>query len=451
MNAWELVKSRLENTLTKDAFSNWVSRTELASSDGDLLRVSVPDGATREYMELDYSPSVSAALRYLDLPFRRVEYFVYTDDHAASIFAKASVREAAAAHTFRESRPLSDPLAGTAVQLNSRYTFDTFVVGPCNQFAHAAAQAVARVPSRSYNPLFIYGGVGMGKTHLMHAIGKALMTNHPGMRIVYTTSERFINLMIQCIKDDNLSRFHHHFRSADALLVDDIQFIGGKERTQDEFFYTFNELYDHQKQIVISSDSQPKQISGLVERVRSRFEWGLMVDVQPPDLETKMAILDKKAEQEGIELPEEVRVFIARHTRSNLRELEGALVKLIAYSSVTGIKITMGMAEQVLKYMTVGTERKITIDSVIRAVADKTGLQPSQLKQKTNAWNISYPRQIAMYIAKEVTRASLPEIGRAFGGKHHTTVLHSIEKIEEKRHGDPDLQKLINSLIDSFN
>lgn len=452
MNAWEQVKAHLRNTLTTDAFTNWVARSELSEIHGDVIRVSVPDAATREYMEIDYANAVNVALRHLDLPFARVDYLVSNpnSDSGLSSLPVPGVRAGDSGATYSTSRFVVDPFSNTAVQLNARFTFDSFVVGPCNQFAHAAAQAVARMPSRSYNPLFIYGGVGMGKTHLMHAIGRALINNHPGMRIVYTTSERFINLMIQCIKDDNLNRFHQHFRSADVLLVDDIQFIGGKERTQDEFFYTFNELYDHQKQIVISSDSQPKQISGLVERLRSRFEWGLMVDVQPPDLETKMAILDKKAEQEGIELPEEVRVFVARHTRSNLRELEGALIKLIAYSSVSNMKITMSMAEQVLKYMTAGSDRKVTIDAVIKAVADKTGLQPSQLKQKTNAWNISYPRQIAMYIAKDVTRASLPEIGKAFGGKHHTTVLHSIEKIEEKRHGDPDLQKLINNIMDTF-
>ncbi|MDZ4799657.1 MAG: chromosomal replication initiator protein DnaA [Bryobacteraceae bacterium] len=443
MNAWDHIKSQLQNTLSTDAFGNWVARTDLVDAEGDTLRIAVPDKATKDYMELDYSQAVHNAIRYLQLPFRRVEYSLPVQPQVSS--------QASNGFAYSDSGPAtSDPFAATSVQLNARFTFESFVVGPCNQFAHAAAQAVASMPSRSYNPLFIYGGVGMGKTHLMHAIGRALLANHNGMRIVYTTSERFINLMIQCIKSDTMSRFHQYFRSADVLLVDDIQFLSGKERTQDEFFYTFNELYDHQKQIVISSDSQPKQIGNLVERLRSRFEWGLMVDVQPPDLETKMAILDKKAEAEGIELPEEVRVFIARHTKSNLRELEGALIKLIAYASVSRAPITMGMAEQVLRYMTVGADRKVSIDMVIRAVAEKHGLQPAQLRQKTNAWNISYPRQIAMYIARDLCRASLPEIGKAFGGKHHTTVLHSVEKIEDKRQSDPDLQKLINSIIDSL-
>jgi chromosomal replication initiator protein len=271
------------------------------------------------------------------------------------------------------------------------------------------------------------------------------------MRLAYTSGERFMNEMINCIKLDRLPLFHQHYRNADVLLVDDVHFLAGKERTQEEFFHTFNELYDHQKQIVISSDSSPKNISGLVERVRSRFEWGLIVDVQPPDLETKMAILDKKADAEGIELPSDVRIFIATKTKSNVRELEGALIKLIAYASVTGSPINLAMAQQSLKYLIHPQERKITMELIQRAVAEKFGLQFAQLKQKTNAHNISFPRQVAMYIVKELTSASLPEIGRAFGGKHHTTVLHSVQKIDGLRQKDPDLNRLVHSIIDSFN
>ena len=262
-------------------------------------------------------------------------------------------------------------LFAPSITLNPKFTFDSFVVGSCNQFAHAAAQAVVTNPSRTYNPLFIYGGVGMGKTHLMHAIGRSLVDHHASMRIIYTSSERFMNEMITCIKNDRMQLFHRHYRSADALLIDDIQILAGKERTMEEFFHTFNDLFEHQKQIVISSDTPPKNTPGLVERLRSRFEWGLMVDVQPPDLETKMAILDKKAEAEGIALPEEVRIFIATKTKQNVRELEGALTKLIAYSSVTGSPITLPMAQQVLKHLTVGGERRITIESIVKAVAEK--------------------------------------------------------------------------------
>jgi chromosomal replication initiator protein len=309
---------------------------------------------------------------------------------------------------------------------------------------------VANSPSRSYNPLFIYGGVGVGKTHLMHAIGRALLERYAGMRIVYTSSERFMNEMITSIRGDRMPAFHRHYRQADVLLIDDIHILAGREGTQEEFFHTFNELYDHQKQIVISSDSAPKSTPGLVERLRSRFEWGLMVDIQAPDLETKMAILDKKAELEGIRLPEDVRNYIATKTKSNVRELEGALIKLVAYSSVTASPINLAMAQQILKYLIPNQERRINMDSVLRAVAEKFQLQPSQLKQKTNARQISYPRQIAMYLMKELTQSSLPEIGRAFGGKHHTTVLHSVQKIDKLRQKDADLNRLIHSVIDSI-
>jgi chromosomal replication initiator protein len=276
------------------------------------------------------------------------------------------------------------------------------------------------------------------------------MDNYASMRIVYTSSERFMNEMITSIRLQKMPLFHEHYRSADVLLVDDIQILGRKEGTQDEFFYTFNELYENQKQIVISSDSQPKEIPGLLDRLRSRFEWGLLVDIQPPDLETKMAILDKKAEEEGVELPEDVRVFIATKTKSNIRELEGALVKLIAYASMTGEKITLAMTQQALKNLIHTTERKITIDAIIRAVAAKHNLQPGQLKQKSNRREIARPRQVAMYLTKELTQASLPEIGRAFGGKHHTTVLHSVRRIDELRQKDPDMNHLIQILIDSI-
>jgi chromosomal replication initiator protein len=335
------------------------------------------------------------------------------------------------------------------ITLNPHFTFDSFVVGACNQFAHAAAQSVAINPSRSYNPLFIYGGVGMGKTHLMHAIGRALMARGR-MRIIYTTSERFTNEVVTGIKHERMPQLRARYRNADVLLIDDIQSLGTKERTQEEFFHTFNELHDAQKQIVISSDCPPKDISGLVERLRSRFEWGLMADIQPPDLETKMAILEKKAEVIGIRLPSDVCTYIAQKAKSNVRELEGALVKLSAYSELTATHITIGMAQQVLKDLLQKLERRITIDSIQKAVAERFAIKPAQLKEKSNRKEIVVPRQVAMYLVKELTPASLPEIGRAFGGKHHTTVIHSISKIAAAKAGDPDLNKLINSLIDSF-
>jgi chromosomal replication initiator protein len=385
-------------------------------------------------MEQEYSEQIRTCIAELNLPFQNIVYMAHssfaapTDSHAPEpIFASATG------------------------QLNPRFGFDNFVVGSCNQFAHAAARAVSSSPSRSYNPLFIYGGAGLGKTHLLHAIGQSLVTTYPGMRVVYTSSERFMNEMIACFKCDRMPSFHRHYRTCDALLIDDVQVIAGKPRTEEEFFYTFNELYENGKQIVICSDSAPKNTPNLVDRLRSRFEWGLMVDIQPPDPETKMAILDKKAELEGITLPDDVRIYLATKTKSsNVRELEGALVKLVAYSSVTGSPITLTMAQQVLKYLIPGQERRVTMDSVIRAVAERFQLQPAQLKQKTNARQISYPRQIAMYLIKELTHASLPEIGRVFGGKHHTTVLHSVQKIDRLRHNDSDLNQTIHNVMDSI-
>jgi chromosomal replication initiator protein len=439
MNMWELIKTKLASKLSSEAFQNWFGKTALRQIEDGTLWVSVPSEPARRYIEQEYSDLIESAIRELALPLRGVVF----EAAMASGEASGSTRP-----VFQESELVFQK---ASAHLNPRFTFDSFVVGSCNQFAHAAAKAVATGPAQRYNPLFIHGGVGMGKTHLMHAIGRSLMDNYGSLRIVYTSSERFMNEMITSLKMQKMPLFHQHYRSADVLLVDDIQILGRKEATQDEFFYTFNELYENQKQIVISSDSPPKEIPGLLERLRSRFEWGLMVDIQPPDLETKMAILEKKADAEGVRLPEDVRVFIATKTKSNMRELEGALVKLIAYASITGETITLPMAQQALKHLVHTGDRRVTIDSIIRAVAAKHSLQPAQLKQKTNRREIARPRQIAMYLTKELTQASLPEIGRAFGGKHHTTVLHSIRRVEELRRNDTDLNRLIQNVIDSLN
>lgn len=422
--------------MTEEAYRNWILKTEFGGLDANVLRVRVPDDVSRQWLEQEYGTQIRAAITELALPVNSVKYEIGT----GSLHSNGVGTTASGDVTF----------APPTTQLNPKFSFENFVVGSSNQFAHAAAQAVANAPSKSYNPLFLYGGVGVGKTHLMHAIGRSLLQQYASMRIVYTPGERFMNEMIACIKSDRMPVFHRHYRSADVLLVDDIQILSGKERTQEEFFHTFNELYDHQKQIVISSDSAPKNTPGLVERLRSRFEWGLMVDIQPPDLETKMAILDKKAEAEGIALPEDVRIFIARNTKSNVRELEGALVKLIAYSSVTGHRIGMDMAQQILKHLGQSSDKRVHLDSILRVVADHYGLQPAQLRQKTNARRIAVPRQVAMYIVKELMQSSLPEIGRMFGGKHHTTVLHSVQKIEELRHKDPELNRLLHNLMDSI-
>ncbi len=432
-NVWAQIKTFLQSKVTTEAYRNWIQNTEQESLEGTTLRVRVPDELTKQWMEQEFPEQIRSALDHLALPVRTIRY----DIGAAPLAAPSPSGELIA-------------FANPITQLNTRFSFDTFVVGSSNQFAHAAAKAVATSPSRSYNPLFIYCGAGLGKTHLMHAIGQSLFQHYGSMRIVYTAGERFMNEMVTCIKTDRMNSFHRHYRSADVLLVDDIHILAGKERTQEEFFHTFNELYDHQKQIVLTSDSAPKNTPGLVERLRSRFEWGLMVDIQPPDLETKMAILTKKAEAEGIDLPDDVRLYIARHTKSSVRELEGALVKLVASSAVLGHKINLAMAQQALKHLGQTPEKRVHNDAILKAVAEHFGLQVSQLRQKTNARHIAYPRQVAMYIIKELTQASLPEIGRMFGGKHHTTVLHSIQKIEQLRTKDQDVHKMLNNLIDSI-
>lgn len=441
-NVWERIKVRLQQDLASESYQSWFARTSYHGESSDELVVAVPDSHTKEWIEKEFGDRVLSAARALSLPYSKIRYAVSN----AQANGNGHSDNGNAAPTQAPDQLFEEATS----RLNARYTFDGFVVGSCNQFAHAAAKAVTEQPARSYNPLFIYGGVGMGKTHLVHAIGHALLSRYPETRVVSTTGERFMNQLITCIRTDRMSLFHQYYRSADVLLVDDVHMVAGKERTQEEFFHTFNELYDHQKQIVLSSDTPPSKTNGLVDRLRSRFEWGLLVDVQPPDLETKLAILDKKAEAERINLPSDVRLFIAMKTKSNVRELEGALIRLLAFSSVTSSPITIDMARQTLKHLSPSEGKRISFDMIQKVVCEKFTLTPTQLRQKSNQKQISYPRQIGMYVAKEVTAHSLPEIGRAFGGKHHTTVLHALQKIERERQTNPETNRLIQSIIDSL-
>jgi chromosomal replication initiator protein len=336
------------------------------------------------------------------------------------------------------------------VALNPKYTFESFVVGSSNQFAHAAARAVAEIPSKSYNPLFLYGGVGLGKTHLMHAIGHYIQARNHHLKLLYISADRFINEMINAIRFDRLPAFRQKYRSIDVLLVDDIQFIAGKDRTQEEFFHIFNTLHEAQRQIVISSDCPPRQIPTLEERLHSRFEWGLIADIQPPDLETKVAILRKKAEAERVELPENVALFIASKVKTNIRELEGSLIRLVAYASLTGRDIDLPLTQEILRDLLHTDDRPITIEMIQKFVADHFGVKLTEMKAKNNAKAVAEPRQIAMYLTKTLTKASLPEIGKGFGGKHHSTVIHSVRKIDTMRKRDPEFDRLINSFVQSF-
>jgi len=430
MNIWELIKHKLESELSPESFQNWFSRTWLLDSEGTHIRVGVPSEAVKVYLESEFNGKVLQAAQNLRLPVESISYEV-----SRTPVSSAALPTAAAEPEFR---------------LNPKYTFEDFVVGACNQFAHAAAKAVVEQPAGEYNPLYIYGGTGLGKTHLMHAIGRGLLDKCPALRLVYTTAERFMNEMIACLKQNRMPQFHAKYRSADVLLVDDVQFLSGKDATQDEFFYTFNELYESQRQIVLTSDAPPNQMQGLVERLRSRFSSGLTVDIQAPDLETKMAILEKKAEAEGIKLPDEVNFYLATKTKTNIRELTGALMKLSMQSHVSGQPITLAMAENALKHLAPNGERRVTIEAIIKAVSADFGLTPAQLKQKTNERRITRPRQVAMFLAKQLTRASLPEIGRALGNKHHTTVLHSIDVIEALCQSDQEFNKRVHALMDSL-
>ena len=439
MNAWLQVLNYLKTKVNTQSYQTWLRPTRFSHVDKEAIVVCVPNREFQEWIQENYAPLVSEALQKLNMGIAEIRYVLDQNAEKKGVGADSA-------------KPLQSKLDFDSVDhlLNLKYTFDTFVVGSCNQFAHAAAHAVAQNPAKAYNPLFLYGGVGLGKTHLMQAVGHTIKHNWKEMRLSYVSSEAFTNDVITSLRNDRMYSFREKYRNVDVLLMDDIESIAGKERTMEEFFHTFNALYEAQKQIVISSDCPPKDIPGLEERVRSRFAWGLLADLQPPDLETKRAILDKKCEAQGVTLPEEVSDFIARKIRSSIRDLEGALTRLVAYSSLTGAEVSLAMAQQVLKNLVDLGERRVSIEIIQRAVCQEFGLSLPQLRAKNNSRPVAYPRQVAMYLAKELTTASLPQIGREFGGKHHTTVLHSINKISELRQSDRDLNRLLNKLRDSL-
>ncbi len=447
-NPWLRVLEALEKKINRHSYDTWLKPTRYSHANGKVLFVRVPTPEFREVGD-KYGDLIQEALDNLGLEYQDVQFVTPEDDPAATPLRHdggLSAHASSAAIHPSQSRFDWDG----AAQLNPRYTFDAFVIGSGNQFAHAACQAVAERPSKAYNPLFLYGGVGMGKTHLMQAIGHEIAKRLQSAAICYVSSEKFTNEMINSLRYDKMTSFRDKFRNVDVLLVDDIQFLAQKERTQEEFFHTFNALHESMKQIVIASDRPPKELAEIEDRLRSRFEWGLIADIQPPDLETKVAILQKKAEQEKVTLPTDVALYIASNIRSNVRELEGALIRLVAHSSLIGAEITLPYTQQVLKNFIDSQARKVTIESIQKAVAEQFGLRLVEIKAKNNSRAIVYPRQIAMYLAKHLTEASLPEIGRQFGGKHHTTVLHSVEKIDEVRKTDKDLNRMINKLTEQL-
>lgn len=442
---WEQILDRIEHQVGQHSYSTWFKPTVLLADRGHELTIRVPNPLFVEWLPKHYSMVLTEALR--DVGRADVKLVFIPDTGKSTGPASTTVVAERTADPQAPAEPVEPARVGSLIP---RYTFDSFIVGPSNQFAHAACRAVAETPSRSYNPLFIHGGVGLGKTHLMHAVGHYVMQHHPGLMLTYISSERFMNEMINAVRFDRILEFRSRYRSVDVLLVDDIQFVSGKEGTQNEFFHTFNALHDAQKQIVISSDRPPHEIPALEERLRSRFEWGLIADIQPPDLETKAAILKKKAEAEAVPLPDNVAMYMASRIKSNIRELEGSLIRLIAYASLTSKPLTIELAQDVLKNVLDHDDRAVTIEQIQKFVAEYYQLKLNELKSRNNSKSVAMPRQIAMYLCKALTHASLPEIGRSFGGKHHSTVIHSIKKVDELRKKNADFDYQVKNLLESF-
>jgi chromosomal replication initiator protein len=472
-NEWEEVIGFVGRKLNKQCVETWFRPVRFESCDytRQALHLYAPSHFIQDWLNSNYSELLREALIAIGLDEFQVEWNIGNEDTnpGGDAVEEYQMIDAMGLSTTKARNPslfsLLEAAEAEGVQvkpepvvthevaeltLNPKYSFDSFVVGSCNQFAHAAALAITEAPGKTYNPLYIYGGVGLGKTHLMHAAGHAIKQRNPHLRLSYISAERFMNELINAIRYDKAQTFRDRFRSIDVLLIDDIQFMAGKERTQEEFFHTFNALYDGQKQIVITSDCPPREIPTLEERLHSRFEWGLIADIEPPDLETKVAILKRKAESERVDLADDVAFFIASKVKSNIRELEGSLVRLIAIASLRGLPITRALAQDAMRNIAEDTTPAgVTMEQIQKVVAAQYRLRVDELKSKSNSRPIAFPRQVAMYLCKKLTKHSFPEIGREFGGKHHTTVIHSVEKIEEMVAKDRNFHKLINELMDS--
>lgn len=480
---WSNVLQSVERRINRHIFDTWFRPIQFEGCDHaeGVVKLHAPSKVNKDWVSSNYSDILNQSLKDMNLGSYRFDWSwdengngqtseessledseedeaelnfssnqnqTATNGKATNLF---SILESVEAETIKSTPTNFVDIEPVELSLSAKYTFGTFVVGSCNQFAHAASLAIAEAPGKTYNPLYIYGGVGLGKTHLMHAAGHAIKERNRHLRVSYISAEKFMNELINAIRYDKTQTFREKYRSIDVLLMDDIQFMAGKERTQEEFFHTFNALYDKQKQIVISSDCPPREIPTLEERLHSRFEWGLIADIEPPDLETKVAILRRKADLDGVDLPDDVALFVASKVKNNIRELEGSLVRLVAISSLRGLPISKLLAQDAIRNISDSDKPDgITMDKIEKTVAMHYRLSIEELKSKNNSRQVAVPRQVAMYLCKRLTKHSFPEIGREFGGKHHTTVIHSFEKIDSLIQEDKNFHRVVSELIDSL-
>ena len=435
---WEKALDLIKTELAEVSFNTWIKEIELISFENNQIVLGIPNDFMKNIINSRYNNLINNALKQVSSKNYEIKLIVPTEENMKSI--QKEIQKTTKSQILTLSAPI----------LNPKYTFDTFVIGNSNRLAHAASVAVSESPAKAYNPLFIYGGVGLGKTHLMHAIGHYILQNNTNSKVAYISSETFTNELINSIRDDRNVEFRNRYRNVDVLLIDDIQFIAGKERTQEEFFHTFNTLYESNKQIIVSSDRPPRDIPTLEDRLRSRFEWGLITDIQAPDLETRIAILRKKAQLENIDIPDDVMAYIAKKIQSNIRELEGALIRIVAFSSLTNSEVTMDLASEALKEIFSSKAKLLNIPSIKEIISNKFNIKIEDLDSRKRTRAIAYPRQVAMYLTRELTDLSLPKIGNEFGGRDHTTVMHAHDKISKEIQTDSDLKEKIEKIIDEL-
>jgi chromosomal replication initiator protein len=443
---WEKSLQIIKEKVSPQNFETWIRPIKMSSLEGNNVTLNVPNKFFKDWLIENYQYVIKEAIAKIAGIDLKVDLQIGQEIKKS----QASVRRHGEHHEKARSQS-KRVRSGINQSLNPHYSFERFVVGPCNQFAHAASVSVAEQPAKNYNPLFIYGGVGLGKTHLLNAIGLRALSRHPNMNVVYVSAEEFMNELINSIRYDRMPKFREKYRNIDCLLIDDIQFVAGKEKTQEEFFHTFNTLHDSGKQIVVSSDKFPKDIPNMEDRLRSRFEWGLIADIHPPEIETKIAILEKKAQENNMVLPTNVAHYVASQVESNIRELEGYLIRISAFSSLTGKEIDINLTKEVLKKILKRIEREeVTIEEIIKTIAAKLNVKISDIKSQKKNKNIVFARQIAMYLARRLTALSFPDIGDKVGGRDHSTVIYANNKMKKVCEEDKSIKKIIQDIEDSL-